>query len=264
MRPIGHMEGIRLSNSNELLRFSEEDRSVLASVLDSDSSISVVIPEEIDSNKLWDTIETCCRVAGAVSKASDRIKPIIGRLLVILKDHPEVYQERGYATYEDFMCRGMSELFGISRTEAYACRKVAENFPSLTVDEFQRIGVRKLYVLAAATKEGDSHADKLVEKALDPDVNRAELLGYVAELKHMDAGEFELTRVAITTTKETAAMWKDFMGSREVQAFVGNGTDPATEGAIFRKMIEECFGEWMAQGRYILAAGRHEAVVEHG
>jgi hypothetical protein len=246
-----------------LLQFSEKDRSVLAAVLDSTSSINVVIPEEIDSDKLWETMETCCRVAGAVSKASDRIKPIIGRLLVVLKDHPEVYQDRGYSSYEDFMCRGMNELFGISRTEAYACRKVAERFPSLSVDEFNQIGVRKLYVLAAATREGDKNAKELVEKAKDPEVNRSDLIEYAATLQHMAAGEFEITKVTITVTKETAQMWKDFIASKEVQAFAGNGTDPATDGGIFRRMLEECAGEWLVQGRYILNAGRHEAVVEH-
>lgn len=263
MDAIQRKEGNSLASSKELLQFSENDRAVLSAVLDSGSSISVVIPEEIDSDRLWQTMETCCRVAGAVSKASDRIKPIIGRLLVVLRDHPEVYQDRGYATYEDFMCRGMSELFGISRTEAYACRKVAERFPSLSVEEFNQIGVRKLYVLAAATKEGDKHAKELVEKAMDPETNRSDLIEFAATLKHMDVGEFEITKVSITVTKETAAMWKDFIGSKAIQAYVGNGTDPATEGSIFRRMVEECAGEWLAQGAYILNAGRHEAVVEH-
>lgn len=251
--------------SLEIVPLSNQDRKILHEVLNEDSRIDISIPDEIDNpGELWSTLETCCRVAGTISKAADKIKPIVGRLLVVLKKYPELHQERGYPSYEDFMCKGMKELFGISRTEAYACRKVAEAFPDLTVSEFQKIGVSKLYFLSSVTNSEDRNYEPLIQAAQDPDVNMDDLRTLAAELTFAEKGEYEITTVVVKVPKTVAKMWKEFSTDAAIQAYVhasSSGSGGMNEGIVFSRMIEECSTEWLAQGQHILDAGRNDAVI---
>lgn len=240
-----------ISVSQELIPvLSSEDKSILSAVLDENASLDVVVPGTMDGDTLWKSLEACCRVASHITKASQKIKPVIGRLLVVLKDHPEVYQSRGYRTYENFLSRGLDDLFGISRTEAYALRKVAEKFPSLSVAQFQAIGTTKLYAMAAAIGEGEPGCEAVIEKALQPQTTKEQLREFIAEVKYEDAGERQLTDLTITFTKADAAALKQFLNAPETTAYVGT----EAWGTKIMRMMAECAGEWQIYGGDLLKA----------
>lgn len=248
------------SNSQCIVPLTCEELEIMRSVFDASSRIDLVVPQDINPQKLWDTLQACCNVAGRVSSAGNKIRPIIGRLLVVLKKYPEVYVERGYNTYEDFISRGMDELFGISRTEAYEWRKVAERLSSVSIEDLEKMGTVKAQTLARLTGDGDQNFDRLFKIAMDEGKSKNDIIAENASIKGLSPEETDLTNITITVTRQTADEWKKFFKSPMVQAYVGDGTNPATEGLVFSKMLAEAQGEWEAQGAAILEAGRHEAI----
>lgn len=236
---------------------TDAEREVVKEVLDDPSRLDVAIPSVIEPDRLWAGLSGSCKIQQGAASASNKVKPIIGRFLIVLQNYPEVVQEKGFKTYEDFMCKGMSELFGISRSEAYACRAWAERLPSLTVHEIQKIGTAKMHVLSKETRDGAKGRDVIVEKAMDPSVSKKELIAFCDELAHRNRGESELTDVRITVTKEVAKTWREMANSPEVQAYVSaaSGTG-ASEGLIFEAMMAECLTEWQGQGRSLLEGPR--------
>ncbi len=232
---------------------TDDERTVVKAVLDDDSRLDVAIPLDMPAERLWAGLCGSAKIQQGAASASDKIKPILGRFLIVLQDYPEIYQSEGYRTYEDFMRKGLKEKFGISRTEAYACRKVAEKFPSLTPTEFKQIGVGKLYALASLTHDGDRNSTLLIEKAKDPETSKRQLEEYAAELTHRNSNEIRLTDVRITVTRETSEYWKAMVKSPEIQAYCSAATgEPASEGTIFRSALEEAVTEWTTQGRALI------------
>ena len=231
-------------------KFTAFEAEVLRDVLRPDTSASLIIPDNIDPEKLWSSLDVTCRVVGTLKEAADKLKPMMGRMLVILEHYPEILRLKGYDSYEEFMTKGMPEKFGISRSEAYHCKRIALCFPSLTTDEFREIGVSKLQKLAMVTKEGDKDCDRLLEMAKTHTV--AEVVQEVTRLRHMVDGEMELTTVAVLMTVDVARQWKEFHSDPAIQAFC----ETTYPGVILGRMIEECGTEWRTQGEYIMAGGR--------
>jgi len=184
------------------------------------------------------------------------LKPILGRLLVVVRDNPDVYKRHGFLSYDDFL-RGIRTRYGISRSEAFACRKVAENFPSLSISEFEDIGISKMYSLASVTREGDRDCAVLLEKAKDHSVTRDQLRSFAAELKNIERGDLDRTEITISVSKTTARRWQQFHESPMIRAY----TEADTPGAVFERMLEECGLEWTAQGQYIMESGAHRDIL---
>src|SRR6185312_3272938 len=145
--------------------FTVAEYKFLQSVLDETSTVDLIIPDSMDPQKLWDSLDACCKMARAVGEAGNKLKPVLGRILIQIRDYPDLYRERGYRNYDDFITRGLSELFGVSRSEGYAAIKITECFPSLTIEDYKDIGVAKLQVLSRETSESDSDFRELVGKA---------------------------------------------------------------------------------------------------
>lgn len=231
-------------------KFSAAEVEILRGVLEPDASISLIIPEQIDPKKLWDTFEVCCHVVTRLKEAGDKVKPLIGRMLVVLEDYPEILRAKGYETYEDFMKRGMPELFRICRSEAYAARRVAEKFPSLPIEEFKQIGIAKMQVLAQGTGEGEKDCDELLEYAKEHTV--AEVKERIRVKKHMAEGEMDFCDIIIPGNVDIARQWKTFREAPEIQAYC----ETENPGRIFALMIAECLGHWLETGKYMMQGGR--------
>src|SRR6185312_14309103 len=128
--------------------------------------------------------------------------------------------ERGYRNYDDFITRGLSELFGISRSEGYAAIKITECFPSLTIEDYKDIGVAKLQVLSRETNESDSDFRELVGKAKELTVK--ELKDHIANIKHRDRGDMDAETISIVASKRVAELWRQVKSDRYMRKFVSS------------------------------------------
>lgn len=233
----------------KLSEISLEEKEILASLLSDGRRLDDVLPDGMDSHDVWTRLVAACKLDRGAAYVGNRLKPIIGRLLILIQRHPELYENLGYSSYEEFMTKGMPSIFGISRSEAYACRRVAERFPSLTIGQFRQIGVAKLYTLASVTKEGEPEADELVRYAMDPEVNRSDLRAKAAEMKGLDGDEFRMVELRIGMTRDLLNRWKSFCNDPAVQLYCAamSGEQPS-EAQILKFMMDECELEWKRRG----------------
>lgn len=249
-------------SDSALIPLSQSENEILKAVLDEDARIDVVVPRQIHPDTLWSYLETFGKAASKLQHANNKIRPIMGRILVVLKDYPEVWSSRGYTSYDNFLSVGMKELFGISRTECFEWRKVAENLPSLTIEDLTRIGTVKCQVLARQAKEGDKYYKKILEAAKDPEKTANDLRSYAATVKGYGEDEVLLAHITLCVTRETAKRWKEFIKDPMIQAYVSDGTNPAGESGIFARLLDEAEMEWKAQGEAILNMTRSAAVID--
>lgn len=239
---------IVVDHGKEILgqHFSESESKILASVLqDEESSLDVIIPEQMDPDALWASLETCSKMNRIVTTAGAKIKPALGRMLIVLRQYPALYLSRGYKNYDDFLSRGMEELFGICRSEAYNCIGIAETFPQITQKEFCEIGVSKLQIAARAVRENPNCVDTVLEVAKQPEMNVSSFKSYVAELTGRDVRDFDYEEIKIITSKSIAEHWNHFIRNKYVQQIVGSDRP----GEILECMMGECLPEWEAQAR---------------
>jgi hypothetical protein len=231
-------------------KFDSAEIEVLRGLLDPTGRVDLIIPETINPQDLWRTFEVCCKTIAQLKRAGSVVKPMVGRMLVLLRDYPEIIQSKGYSNYEDFMNRGMDELFGISRAEAYACRLVAEKLPSLTVEQFREIGIAKLQLISQATGEKEKDCNDFLEFAKNHTV--AQLKVKVAEKKHLPEGELDAELIVIQANRDIASTWKQFITDKRVCAYA----ETEQPGRILALMIAEVANQWLASGEYITQGGR--------
>src|ERR1035437_49845 len=126
--------------SQELVLFSAalnlEERAILAELLAPSRSVEEIIPRGIASDTVWSYLQVSCKARMRVRDLTAQLKPLIGRLLVLVKEYPNLYQGKDgmdpatgavkvMRTFEDFVAYGLPAAIGISRAESYAAQRIA-------------------------------------------------------------------------------------------------------------------------------------------
>lgn len=224
---------------------SLEERSVISTLLSSDDRTDVAIPENISPDDLWKTLELCCRVFIRVRKANAQLKLLIGRSLVLIQDNPELFKSRGFNSFDSFMTRedGLPGLTGISRSELYKAKTVADTFPTIiSLGDSRELGVTKLSLIAQVTKEGNSDAQSWVDFAKDNTIPELKARIYRSD-KGISEGALEVETLYITLTGDQKQTVEQFLNDAEIQAYAGS----KMPGVILCAAIAELEEIWKQQ-----------------
>lgn len=236
---------------------TQDERVVLAGLLNRDDRVDLAIPDEMDARELWRTLEICSRVFLRVRHASGQLKLLIGRALHVIHNTPDVYKSRGFSSFDDFMTRedGLPRLTGISRAELYKAKSVAASLgPQTNMDDIREIGsFTKLQLIAGYTEAGSNEQNALMEAAkhetiqqLKERIARSELQVEVEDLT------WDVLQVNVTRAQKQQ-IWS-FISNPQVKAYC----ESEAPGVILQRAIEECCGEWQVQPTAI--EGEAEAV----
>jgi len=183
--------------------------------LEPTSKIDFVLDREFTPEALYETLAVCCRVMVRASEVTAKMRPLIGRLLVSIHDNPESYTRLGYQSFEQFMRKEVVEKLGVSRTDAYAAKKVALAFPSLSVEKQAEIGIVSMSILSSVTTEKNSDYQELLAIAENSTI--AELKEALVKRKLFDTSE-DKYGITIITSRAISNMWTDFVNSGAVQS----------------------------------------------
>jgi hypothetical protein len=226
---------------------TSEERALLTTLLASDDRTDVAIPKDINARDLWTTLELCCRVFIRVRKASAQLKLLIGRALIIIQENPDIYKQRGFRSFDDFMTRedGLPGFTGISRSELYKTKTVAETFPTtVSLGDARDLGVTKLSLLAQVTREGNSDSNEWVEKAKKLTIPQLKTAIYRSN-QQIEEGSLDFDTLQITVTMAQKQAIEEFLDDPEIQAY--NCTKmPAV---ILMNAICEVGEQWKTQAR---------------
>lgn len=221
-----------------LSELTTTDQKIIASLLASGSAVEDVIPEDIAEGPLWQTLEACCRALSVYRKRIGVLKPLIGRILIVCRNRPEIWQAKGYRNYDDFITNWTKDVIGITRSEAYASRNLAEKFPSLSIQDVQDVGYSKLAYLATKTGEDDPKVNDWIKAAQEHTLD--ELKDIFANKGIEPRDESDLCNLSFITTKAIKNRAIEFFKDPRVQAYCGT----ENYGKIFEFMMAEC-SEWL-------------------
>lgn len=232
------------------------DNDSVRILFESRESIGVLIPDDIAPDVLWKNLGACCRVMGVGKDVIAKAKPLIGRMLVVIQRYPDLFTTQGYRTFDDFMGRGMGELFGIPRSEAFQLKQIATVLPNLDPERCVQLGTTKVSMIAAVVAE-NNFGPEMQEKLLQMAGNGKTIVTLRQELEDKNftgVGSLDYQSLNIVVNRAAKERLEEFLDMEEVAAYCGT----SNKGTILTKMIEECSGEWLTRGRSIINSGRSE------
>lgn len=220
------------------LSLSHDERQLLDTILSQNTTVEVIVPRNSDDDVLWHQLTVCLRSMNFFQRAQARVRPIIGRIFRIIKERPELFKNRGYQNFDDFIHRYVYAQLGMSRTVVYECMQIAEKFPSLPMEEYDEVGTTKLRILGQFTNQQSPSHRKHLDRAKEMSVT--ELRGW-AEKRHLiEAGEDKPEVITIPTRKNIADQWSKFSKSDSVHKAAG----AIAPGHVLQAMIQECASSW--------------------
>lgn len=207
------------------------------------STITAVLSEDMNPEDVRKTLSTCCSVFRKLEMAHGTLKPIIGRLLVLVQTHPAMHKAMGYSTFEEFLKREVCDRLGLSRSNAYDAKRIIQTFPGLTIEEFEAIGSTKLLVIAKTGRvksDTEPRAQKLLARAKDPSVSAAQLKDEIYASGVASHDDDTMTEVTIPCSIAEARQWKEFWMDPAIQEYCGT----SRPGEILSHLISEVIIEW--------------------
>jgi hypothetical protein len=230
---------------------SADEQDIIRKLLSSTETAEKIIPDDpslMDAETLWKYLAASCKAMSRVNDAISKLKPLVGRMLIVIQKHPDLYESQGYRTYDDFMTRGVPSLFSISRPEAYNAKNIANNLGFLNPPEMAEIGMTKLRIVASAMKAStiEGMPQELVDGKRKEWVDAAKTMN-VADLRAKQVtdgqcgpGENEYGAINIVTSKATKERWNDFRKNPLIIGFVDGKS-------LIDCMIDECEASWIPQ-----------------
>lgn len=210
--------------------------------------------DDIEPDMLRQYLSIASQAYLGATDAVSKLKPFLGRILVLYKRHPELYQARGYKSYDHWMSDGVRQEHGLNRGQAYECVNIAIQCGNLPSVKIRELGFSKLNTIAKIIKQSvpedatvemrETKVNEWTEIALNTTV--AGLKEEAEKRNVVDPGSLD-PRVALTlmVNPHVKDFWEAFSTTPEVKTYCET-EDP---GSIFEKAIQECCTEWQTQKR---------------
>lgn len=220
---------------------TSDEKFLLGGLLsESTTAMNVLLSDDSPTEDIVSSLSVCSKIHGKLTKANIRLKPIIGRILNIASKRKDVYESLGYKNLDKFICEYLPATTGMSRAESYACKRIAEKFPSITINDYVEIGYVNLGLLCRTTADGEPSRDRWFNEARGATVEEFKDKLVEAGIFHKD--DIGRASIDIVVDKPVAREWKWFINNKAIQAYCGTA-DP---GKILECMMAEVKVQWLA------------------
>jgi hypothetical protein len=191
----------------------------------------------IDTTDIWECLGMFARTMATIRAAKEKLAPLLGRLLLKIHDHPELYNDRGHKTFEAFVVWLKSE-YGLSRTDSYDCMAIVRGYPDLPLEQYGRIGKARMRILVMFSKATDPSAAKYLQRA--ETMKLQDFRSWAEQQNLIEKGEDQGAVIVIPCCRQVEHFWKLVCRSPEVQAHIGS-SDP---GKILDACLAEAISTW--------------------
>jgi hypothetical protein len=236
--------------AEELLLTTMDAQVLIKEFGETEKSPVEMIPDDISAEQL----QHYCNVLGnGYAHAQGfvtKLKPYLGRVFLLYKQHPQLYKELGYETYSDWMSVGVSKKFGISRPEAFKCVMVAEELGHAPSESLVSIGPVKQVLIAKAIRNDNSSTVEMKREKADKWIAQAESMtaDQLADTLFSkglvdDKDAFPPVYIKIRTTEENKKIWEGFRDSKEVHEFCKTSDEGDLFGILLSETAKEIFSQ---------------------
>lgn len=220
----------------------KESQKFMRAVANATESVTVFVPDNLSAEKIHASVIFCCDGMGNIEKASVRTKVVLGRLLVLVKNNPDVYKLAGHKSYDSYIKKEVEGKYNLSHGNVWNAKRIIEKWPSLPMTEYAEVGSEKLIFLAKFCSQDSPNYQKFLDKAKNMTLEK--LKKWATDKGLINKGEATGAVIEIGTSAEIKTEWEEFIGNADVQAYVGS----ASAGEILSALMHECKVEWLEQG----------------
>lgn len=239
----------------EILTLTKKDDTYVNEILKEKGELAISVPENLPAESILSGIRACVKWLNRADRVSYKLKPVLGRLMILAKKNPDVYKAAGYKTYTEFLKTELEEKFHISHSSLYEIAKVIKTFPNLTLEQYGKIPTASLLLLAKFTDYTRADHKKLLLKASEMTFDK--LKEWVVEKGYLDKSDVESgATFSLTGSRTAVGRFTKFFKDKRVVAYC----ESDNWGKILDAMIEECSIEWLAKGESKL----QEAAAQEG
>lgn len=165
------------------------------------TEVSVAIPENATLADVEKSLQLAINGYKRLSEASERLKPIIGRILLTVQERNLFKPE--YKNFTAFLMDRVVIGMGLGRSNAFDSLRIARAFPTMSAEDYSRYGASRLLLAAKITDE--KHPDyKDVLKQMST-LTVEEGKNKVKELR--PSGSQSSYTISIRVSPETKAEW---------------------------------------------------------
>jgi len=241
---------------SDAIKVTDAQKQEVNALVTKKGDITVVIPETMSAADIHSKLMSFFAVKEEMEAIVNRkLKPVIGRLLVLASNLPEIWSTRGYDSFEQYLQKEVCDRFGIARSNALEGKRIMEKFPSLAMETYREIGVTKLALAARFTSQEETGHKKILEAAAKAGTVE-EFRSHCVKKGYIAAGETTGDALRITGTKKDIREIRGFLDRADVQACVGS----ESWSKVILAMTQECDAEWTQKGAKALKdAERAEA-----
>lgn len=172
------------------------------------TEISLDIPENATLNDVEKTLQLAINGYKRLSEASERLKPIIGRILITIQSRNLFKPE--YKNFTAFLMDRVVMGMGLGRSTAFDSLRIARAFPTLTQEEYLRYGASRLLLAAKITDEQQPDYREVLKSTSVLSVEDLK-----NQIKESHGNESTTFVVSIRVSKETKAEWNLLLESVE-------------------------------------------------
>jgi hypothetical protein len=197
------------------------------------AQINLDIPADATLTQVEETLQIVVTGYGQLVAAAERLKPIIGRILVVVDTRRLwVTTHTGFTEY----LNSLSARFGLARQTAFEALRIARKFPDLTQAEYAKYGASRLLLAAGITDSTDPEHRNILDQLSKMTVQegRDKLKAARNKLKQGALLNGEAPPEVVTVTIKTIASVRD----RWQQALAATDLG-ASE--LFSQMVETWF-----------------------
>lgn len=184
---------------------SAQDTELLK-VIAGANSISVTIPEGATLADIEKSLGVAITAYKRLSEAGERLKPIIGRILLEVRRRG--LYKASYRNFTEYVRKHVGEELGLGPTNAFDALKIARAFPSLSEEEYHRIGASRLLLASRVTDETKEGFQSILDQAKQAPTVEA-FKEVVNDLRQHEPKSTALKPVvALRVTEENKARWE--------------------------------------------------------
>jgi hypothetical protein len=227
---------------------SEDEKAVVSALFSrSNEDIDICIPEDIDVPKFLSWMNSTVKINMRLNNASKKLRPILGRFFQLVKNRPDIQQALGVKNISFFLNSYVPNNFHMTSAEAWSCLRIGEDYPDISVTEYEAVGYSKLKLIAKAIPADHGEITASVKE------KRGELMGIASGMKYLElADKIEemgiaqkddilAAKIVVKTSKLMSDAWKEFCEDPRIIQYVGS-EDPKV---ILERALAECYSMWI-------------------
>jgi hypothetical protein len=220
------------------------EQDVLKTLLRSGKSIELTLPENLDAREIGSYLRHSFSMLSKVELSRDKLKAVIGRLLVLAQKNPEVWQKQGFDSSEE-MIQDLKKKYKISRSTLFEIRACTKAFPKLTLEQVAAVGSQNLVLLSKFSKQENSDAPKLLKWATE---NTHEKLKEILVSKgYLGDGEADGASITLTGSLAEIKELRRYLAREDLQEYAGKGI------TMILAALNEAEAEWTSASKGVAA-----------